>query len=352
MKSKIREIVKRQNVYKIKKTIEKIDIMLVRFFSKTGWLSSLYYLIFSNKFHREHRSVLLGRLSHWNDNQLGRGVVTLRRNIHRLEKGLIMQPRREIFALQYIFETVTCYNDCVKSNILNPDENKWASDVLSEYFKVSGENEIINRAHKLFMSISKEISPDEEHIPYPRTDVIKNKVSYDDLYSLFKQRRSVRWYLDKEVDSVTIAKAVDAASLAPSACNRQPYKFVVISEKNKVQEIADFAMGTVGFSHNLPCIIAIVGDLSAYSYERDRHVIYIDASLASMQLMLALETLGMSTCPINWPDIESRERKLESKLNLESYERTVMLLAVGYAEPTGLIPYSQKKSATEIIKVI
>ena len=71
-----------------------------------------------------------------------------------------------------------------------------------------------------------------------------------------------------------------------------------------------------------------------------------------MQLMLALETLGLSTCAINWPDIESREKMLDSLLSLGKHERTIMLLAVGYADPDGGIPYSQKKDSFDLIKVV
>src|SRR5690606_16867538 len=107
--------------------------------------------------------------------------------------------------------------------------------------------------------------------------------------------------------------------------------------------IANCAGGTSGFAENLTSIVAVVGDLSAYPYERDRHLIYIDGSLAAMQLMLALETLGLSTCSINWPEINANERKIRKVIKLKDYERVVMLLAVGYADQTGGIPYSQKK---------
>ncbi|MFT5547949.1 MAG: nitroreductase [Rheinheimera aquimaris] len=97
-------------------------------------------------------------------------------------------------------------------------------------------------------------------------------------------------------------------------------------------------------------MIVVVGDLSAYEAERDRHVIYIDAALASMQLMLALESLGLQSCPINWPDVEERERAMAQKLSLDYWQRPVMLLATGYAMPEGGVPYSQKKPAELLIK--
>ena len=58
-------------------------------------------------------------------------------------------------------------------------------------------------------------------------------------------------------------------------------------------------------------IVQVVGNLAAYPLERDRHLIYIDSALASMQLMLAAETLGLSTCPINWPDVDFAEQNIQ-----------------------------------------
>ena len=93
-----------------------------------------------------------------------------------------------------------------------------------------------------------------------------------------------------------------------------------------------------------------MGDLSCYTEERDRHLIYIDASLAISQFMLALQTLGLSTCAINWPDVEERERELQKAIGLKKYERAVMFISVGYADSQGKVPYSQKKGTNVLMR--
>ena len=103
-------------------------------------------------------------------------------------------------------------------------------------------------------------------------------------------------------------------------------------------------MGIKGFYRNIPALAVLVGKLSAYVYERDRHIIYIDGGLAAMSFMYALETLGLSSVPINWPDIEFFEKKMEALLHLDIDERPIMLIGIGYADPEGQIPFSQKKS--------
>lgn len=354
MKNFLKKIIPTTAICKIKNSIELIDKIIILILSKTRITSSLYFLI-NRSFMREHQSVLQGRVKYYESlKKIEDSCVLLRRNIHRLEKGLIMQPRRDIFGKAFIGETVDAFVLAVKQNALQESEGNWFNDVLSKYFEVVAPDPKIDEEKNKYEKICQEnkILTQNQSIPYCYDDIKKTDITFTQLEVLFKQRRSVRWYRDKPVELHLINKAVDIATQAPSACNRQPFKFHTVMNKEKVKKVADCAMGTVGFSHNLQTIIAVVGDLSSYPAERDRHVIYIDGSLVTMQLMLALETLGLSTCAINWPDIEVREQLLDSLLNLDKHERTIMLLAVGYADPQGGIPFSQKKNSSNLVKVV
>jgi nitroreductase len=147
-----------------------------------------------------------------------------------------------------------------------------------------------------------------------------------------------------------VLAAVEAAAQAPSACNRQPFLFRYFDDAAEAQAIAALAMGTSGYVHEIPALVVVLGDLSAFESARDRHLIYTDSALATMQLMLALETLGLASCPINWPDIEVRERRMARVLELPTHIRPVMLLAIGHADPDAYVPYSQKKSAQRLLR--
>lgn len=327
--------------------------MLLPFFKHSQFLASIYYMLFSRQFDREHKAVVAGKVAYQQSlKDIGETSVLLRRNIHGLEKGLIMQPRRDVFAENVIGETVKIYKRAITLGSINSDEKRWVTDVLTEYFKVVKDTKTIAKAREVFNQIVEPIDEDKKLIPYPFNTLPDTDVEYDELHKLFIKRRSVRWYQDKNVPMELIEKAVNLATLAPSACNRQPYSFYVSQTREKAVEIAKCAGGTGGWADNIPCTIVIIGDLSAYPAERDRHLIYIDGSLAAMQLMLAFETLGLSTCSINWPDVEAAEMKMQSFLNLKDYERPVMLLSVGFAQATGGIPYSQKKDAQVLIKKV
>ena len=103
-------------------------------------------------------------------------------------------------------------------------------------------------------------------------------------------------------------------------------------------------MYRAGYRHQIPTVIVVKGNLDSYFSPRDRHVIYIDASLAARGVMYALDSLGLASSVINWPDFEPLEAKMAKTLRLAPQERVIMLIAVGYADPEGIIPFSEKKS--------
>ena len=328
---------------------------LLRVFSVHPWLSSVYYL-FSRRFGREHQAVLKGRLAFVEGQGLiGDSHTLLRRNIHRIEKGLIMRPRKPVFALDYIEPTVDAFAVALANPDHNSQELRWACDVLKAYFKAvdSEHPKVLREVKPRFLALCGQVKDSQGlDVPYPFADKVDAGISIAQFEQLCIQRRSVRWFSDKSVDMSLIEQAVACSSLAPSACNRQPYHFYVANDKTMAQKLVSIPMGTKGFAQNVPCTIVVCADLACYPTERDRHLIYIDSALAAMQLMLALETLGLSTCPINWPDIEPLERQMAKTLDLPATVRPVMLIALGFALAQGQIPFSQKKSPQQLIKVV
>ena len=88
-----------------------VQLTVVRIFSSNGFLASLYFALFSRRFYGEHLAVLKGRRRYYEDLQGGgKSSPLLRRNVHRLEKGLIMKPRRSVFAEDFILETVQAFD--------------------------------------------------------------------------------------------------------------------------------------------------------------------------------------------------------------------------------------------------
>lgn len=311
--------------------------------------ATVYSLLGFVTFNREQWAVLAGRRAYYRNLSHRRvSHVELRRNVHRLEKGILMRPRRDAFAKDYILETVEFYRDAVRRDPRDPavdaDEIQWAHDVIAEYFAiVTVPDPVVDRARAVFAGVDDGPSAGTvrpyEHGTLPATDV-----TYDQMLSLAMRRRSVRWFLDKPVDRALIDKALAVGRQSPSACNRLPYEFLVFDDPALVAKVGGIPFGAAGYYHQIPTLIVVKGRLDSYFSPRDRHVPYIDASLAAMGFMYALETLGLSSSVINWPDFEPLERRIAKALDLAPHERIIMLMAVGHADPTSLVAFSQKKS--------
>ncbi len=266
-----------------------------------------------------------------------------------------MRPRRELFAADYIDDTVALYGRRVTGldGGCEPDnELVWARDVLTAYFECCAAQPAVAHARAQFELIAgltrsqgqSDVLPRALKVPYHSQERPESAITYDQFVRLAQRRRSVRFFADQPVEREKIDGMIEVARLAPSACNRQPFRFEILDDPKLARAAARLAGGTGGFAEQIPVLIIVVGDLSAYADERDRHLIYIDGALASMSLMLAAETLGLSTCPINWGDSDVRERKMRSFLgNPPKHLRPMMLIAVGYASEECSVPYSSKK---------
>lgn len=342
---------------RLKTWLAALDHKAVVLCSRSRVTSVLYYLILRPSFGREQHAVLAGRARHLHELKVPAfSSAQLRRNIHRLEKALIMQPRKAIFALEYIDQTIDLFERCLSRSEFSPSELEWAQAVLAQYFAVVTPTPHLSQLANKFCLLQQQrsqVTPETGRItPYPAADKVVADISPEALYSLMQQRRSVRWFTEQPVPADLVAQAIQMASQAPSACNRQPFFVKMSLQPDQAASIAKLAMGTSGFADNIRCLCVIVGDQSCYEAERDRHVIYVDGGLFAMQLMLALETLGLSSCPINWPDIESLELKMQRRLKLAVFHRPVMLLAVGYANQSGGIPASVKKTSDQLLQTI
>ena len=356
MRSLIKKLLPTFIFVRVKSFITAFHQVAIGLFGKVPFLSHIYFFLFNYSYIREQFALLQGALAYQkkiaSTNELSNPL--LRRNIHRLEKGLIMQPRRTVFALEYIEETQQAFL-LACSSAVHSQEINWAKDVLTEYYQKVDLNKsaLLARLAEEFEQFNRlNTASADACIPYSNNQLPSCNLSYQQLSDFIKLRRSTRWFSNTKVCHEKIKQAVTLASQAPSACNRQGYSFYVVDQQPLLSKVSKLAIGGGGFADNIPCIVALVGDYSNYEHPRDRHVIYIDASLAAMQFMQTLPTLGLSSCPLNWPELKVLDEKLSKLLKLKAYQKTIMLIAVGEAAPEGGIPYSQKKTADQLTHFI
>lgn len=311
---------------------------------KTPFLTSVYYA-FSGRFRDEHFAVATG--INKNKKMLD-NLGNFRRNIHRIEKGLITVPSKPVFAEDYILETVETHIRFL-TNDKDVNTSTWANGILTKYFESVKDTPVIASARKRFEQVN---TPkiDENISPYCSRERSLGAVNYESFLKLCQQRRSVRYYTNQTVERSLIEKAIQTATLSPSACNRQPFQYRIIDDPELLKKAVKLPKGATTFADNIPVLVFLIGDLSNYFSERDRHLIYIDSSLSSMSFLYALETLGLSSCIINWSDISENNLKLKKLLNLDDWEQCILTISVGYAAAEGGIPISCKKDTRNIIK--
>lgn len=292
---------------------------------------------------REASSVVWGRF-HSRNGHLDSKVTQVRRDIHRVEKGLVMRPRRLPFGKDYIPLLIKTVHHLEKEAHLTEEDRSWFYGVLSQYFEASItvhepwllEARIDFERHQPNHSVG-------DIFPKARSLAPTSPVNFDALEALARRRRSVRWFTEQEVSPADVDSCLEIAALSPSACNRQNIRFHVEYGREKTEKILNTVGGTRGFAHQVPAVAVVVGRLGGYRYAFDRHAIYVDGGLASMGFLYALEVLGLSSCCINWPDVSSRYSAIRRYVHLEKDEQIIMLIAIGTADPTGLIPASKKR---------
>ncbi len=310
-----------------------------------------FYFIFSKPFAYEMKLFVRARREYLKNNYKNKeNIFLLRRNIHRLEKGLLMENRRQLFALDYIEETVLMLKT-ISTNTAYSEQIQWAFDVLLEYFNVTADAPQINKAYQVFKTITSLENNKKKFIPYEFSNHTEIEDCEESFKALVHKRKSIR-YFDQEnlPDREQIDKAILLAGMAPSSCNRQPYKFIVIDNPDLIKKIAPLPSGTKGFSENIKAMIAVIGQMNVSPSIGDRHLMYVDGSLASMNLMLALESMNISSCPLNWPENIKKDNMVRDLLSLKKYERPIMMIAYGYADKSSKVACSVRKSIDEIRK--
>lgn len=329
----------------LRKFFQSAKIKLLPLFSKNGRITSLYYFFTSKGFQDEQQKVLKGILQNKNNQN---NIGNFRRAIHRIEKGLITQPSKSFFAESYILETVLIYK-----NLLNNKSEEsmllWAEGILNQYFETVVRTNTISKAYDEYQLINR-LNKLTQIQTYQSIERVKSEINIEDFYKLTQQRRSIRYYQAKQVPRILIENAIKVALQSPSACNRQPFSFRIIDDPKLIRTAARLPNGSSTFSEGIPMMIFIIGDLSNYFDERDKHLIYIDSSLAAMSFVLGLEVQGLSSCIINWSDIPSNNKKLKAFLKLADWEQCIMSISVGFALPECGIPSSIKKDVKTVLK--
>jgi nitroreductase len=150
------------------------------------------------------------------------------------------------------------------------------------------------------------------------------------------ERRSVRKYLPKSVSKDDINKLLESARLAPSACNKQPWNYIVVDDKTLLEEICSKGMGgAVGnkWAVTAPVIIVVCSETSFFTHKigemvQGVHYHLVDLGISMEHLVLTAVDLNLGTCYIGW----FNEKPIKKTLNIPTSLKVECLITLGYPE--------------------
>ena len=167
-----------------------------------------------------------------------------------------------------------------------------------------------------------------------------------DVFEAIKARRSIREYLEREVEEEKLQRVLEAGRLAPSAKNIQEWRFIVVREKKTREKLAQAARSQTFVAQAPVCIVGCA-TITDYRMTCGQKAYPIDLAIAVDHMTLVAVEEGLGTCWIG----AFFEDQVKEILKIPEDIRVVTLLSLGYPSfqppaksrlPKGRIIYMEK----------
>ena len=195
----------------------------------------------------------------------------------------------------------------------------------------------------------------------------------NDTLRIIYERRAVRKYKEKNVEKNIIEQIVNAGRIAPSAINKQPWKFYVLTNKEDIRNFSkeiskaaikgivksgikgilktgkdflhfshgtDFLTAADPIFHGAPVVIFITSP-------RDNEWAPLDIGMCSQNIMLAAKSLGLDSCPVGLGKFVE-QTKIFSKLNIPKSEQVNISIILGYGDES---PHPKERVKNNLVYI-
>lgn len=157
----------------------------------------------------------------------------------------------------------------------------------------------------------------------------------EDFYRLVAARQSDRAYdTNRPVEPEKVQRILEATRLSPSACNGQPWHFIVVADSELREDIARsmVGLGLNKWAIQAPVLILVVEEATKTTsllggLVKHNHYPYIDLGIAAAHLTLAAEAEGLGSCMIGYFD----EKKIKKMVGVPRRKRLPLIITLGYA---------------------
>jgi len=176
-----------------------------------------------------------------------------------------------------------------------------------------------------------------------------------DFFELTKNRQSCRSYKDIPVEREKMSACVNAARMSPSACNSQPWNFIIVDDVKTAKSISpalrDKILPINKFTENCNAYIIITEESANLSAKlggkfKDQEFAQMDIGIAAMSISLAATYQGLGSCIIGWFD----SKKIAGILNIPKTKRIRLVIAIGYPL-SDQIRDKQRKPENEVVHI-
>jgi nitroreductase len=173
-----------------------------------------------------------------------------------------------------------------------------------------------------------------------------------EMLELILNRQSDRSYNDKPVENEKIERIIEAGRMAPSACNAQPWKFIIVTDPELRAKISEAAsaklLGMNSFVNQAPLLLIVVREKANMSSKigstvKNKDYSLIDIGIASENICLQARAEGSGSCMIGWFD----EKEVKKILAIPATKRVELIITLGY--PAKELRAKKRKSLTETV---
>ena len=156
------------------------------------------------------------------------------------------------------------------------------------------------------------------------------------ILELIKSRQSDRKYSNQPVEKEKLERIVEAGRMAPSACNAQPWKFIVVDYPELLVKLAEAAsaklLGMNSFVDQATAMIVVVREQANFSSMvgaavKNKDYSLIDIGIASQSICLQAEAEGIGSCMLGWFD----EKLVKKILSIPKSKRVELIITLGYS---------------------
>ena len=160
-------------------------------------------------------------------------------------------------------------------------------------------------------------------------------------FDLLKTRRSIRKYLPKTVEPEKIKQITTAALMSPASKRSNPWEFIVVQDKNTLQQLSECRPHGSKPLADAPLGIVVIADTN-------KSDVWIeDASIAALNIQLQAHDLGLGSC---WLQVYNREKEegltaeeyIRQILNIPAHYAVLNIVSIGYSDETRK-PYDEEK---------